>query len=111
MKNPLGYLGFLGLLGIVSFASYNWTYLWFFAFFIFFRFFWVIPDELFRENIKKSATPAFFTGMVIYFITAALTVFHISIAVYVAGLVIGFASSFLVFAILLAPYSYRESRG
>lgn len=111
MKNPLGYLGFLGLLGILSFISQHWTYLWFFCFFIFFRFFWVIPDELFRENVKRSATPAFFTGMVLYVITAALTAFHISTSVYVAGLVIGFASSFLVFAVLLAIYSYRESRG
>jgi hypothetical protein len=111
MKNPLGYLGFLGLLGILSFISHNWNFLWFFCFFIFFRFSRIIPDELFRENIKKSATPAFFTGMVIDIITAATRAFPISMNIYVLGLVIGFASSILVFTVLFAIYSYRESRG
>lgn len=108
MKNPLGYLGFLGLLGILGFLSQHWAYLWFFCFFILFRFFWIIPDELFRENVKRSATPAFFTSLVLYVLTVASRVLFISDAIYMACLVISFAVSFLVFFILLAIYSYRE---
>lgn len=111
MKNPLGYLGFLGFLGVLSLIYHHWAYLWFFAFFQFFAYFWVIPDELFRENVKRSATPAFFTSFVLYVLTVALKVFYKSDGVYMACLVISFAASFLVFFILLASYSIRERRG
>ncbi|SHH94166.1 Protein of unknown function [Sporobacter termitidis DSM 10068] len=111
MKNPLGYLGFLGLLGILSLVTHHWMYLWFFCFFIFFVFFKVIPDELFRENIKRSATPAFFTSLVLYVLTVAFRPLYNSDAVYMACLIIAFAASFLVFFILLAVYSARERRG
>lgn len=110
-KNPLGFLGFLGFLGILSFITQHWPYLWFFAFFNFFRFFWVIPDELFMENVKKSATPAFFTSLILYVLTVALRVFYDSNDIYMACLVICFAASFLVFFVLLAVYSFRERRG
>jgi hypothetical protein len=111
MKNPLGYLGFLGLFGILSFILHHWPYLFFFAFFIFFRFFWVIPDELFRENVKKSATPAFFTSLVLYILTVAFRMIYNSNVLYMAFLVVCFAASFLVFFILLAFYTFRERQG
>jgi hypothetical protein len=111
MKNKLGFLGFLGLLGIVGFFTPNKVYFFFFAFLYFFRYFSVIPDELFNENVKKAATPAFFTGLVIYTITAALTAFSISTLFFVAGLVLGFAASFLVFTILFVSYELKESSG
>jgi hypothetical protein len=111
MKNKLGLLGFLGLLGIVGFFTPNKIYFAFFAFLYFGRYFFVIPDELFKENVKRAATPAFFTGMVIYTITAALTAFSISIKFYVAGLVLGFSASFLVFVALFVYFEQKESRG
>lgn len=111
MKNPLGLMGFLGFLGILSFISQHWPYLFFFSFFIFFRYFWVIPDELFRENVKKSATPAFFTSFVLYVLTVASGAFYNNSEIYMDCLVICFAASFLVFFFLLAFYRLRERRG
>jgi hypothetical protein len=110
-KNPLGFFGFLGLLGVLAFITRHWPYLWFFSFFIFFRFFWVIPDELFKENVKKSATPAFFTSLVLYVLTVASRAFYSSNDLYMACLVITFAASFLVFFVTLAVCTFRERRG
>lgn len=111
MKNKLGLLGLLGLLGIVGFFTPNKVYFAFFAFLIFFRYLFVIPDELFKENVRRAATPAFFTGVVIYTITAALTAFSISIPFYVGGLVLGFTASFLVFTAVFVYFEQKESKG
>jgi hypothetical protein len=111
MKNKLGLLGLLGLLGVVGFFNPNKVYFAFFAFLYFGRYFFVIPDELFNENVKRAATPAFFTGMVIYTLIAALTAFSISIKFYVTGLVLGFALSFLVFTAIFTYFEMKESRG
>ena len=99
MKNKLGFLGLLGLFGAVGFFTGSKVYFTLFAFLYFFRYFFVIPDELFKMNIQKSATPAFFTGMAIYALTTALTAFHISTVVFATGLVLGFAIPFLIFTI------------
>lgn len=111
MKNKLGYLGFLGLLGFVGLFAHNYVYCALFVFLYFLRFFWVIPDELFQENIRKAATPAFFLSMIIYAFTAALTAFHVSTFVYIIGLVLGFALPFVLFAILLTVFEYKENAG
>jgi hypothetical protein len=101
MKNKLGYVGFLGLLGIVGFFAHNYVYFALFSFLYYLRYFWVIPDELFRENIRRAASPSFFTSMVLYAITVALTAFHVSTLIFVIGLVAGFTVPFVLFTILL----------
>ncbi len=111
MKNKLGFLGFLGLLGILGFFSENKTYFCFFGFLVYFRYFAVIPDELFKENVQKAATPAFFIGVVIYTLTGALTFFPISTAVYVSCLVLGFVASFLLFTGIFVYYEIKEKTG
>lgn len=108
MKNKLGFLGFLGLLGFLGFFTENKTYIFFFTFLIYFRYFKVIPDELFKENVRRAATPAFFTGVAIFVITSGLTAFSISTLYYVTGLVIGFAVSFMVFTIIMASLEIKE---
>lgn len=75
MKNILGYLGFLGLLGVLGFITDSKAYFGFFGFLGYFRYFAVIPDELFKANVKNAATPAFFAGIVVFAITVALTAF------------------------------------
>ncbi len=110
MKNRLGYLGFLGLLGVLGFITNNKLYFCFFGFLVYLRYFTVIPDELFRANVQKAATPAFFVGVVIYAISVALTAFFVSTTIFVMGLVFGFVASFLVFSITLVSYESKESR-
>jgi len=110
MKNKLGFLGLLGLLGIAGFFSDNKAYFALFAFFYFLRFFFVMPDELFKANIQKSATPAFFVGVAIYALTVSLTAFHVSPIVFAAGLVLGFVIPFFIFTISLGVYEIQEGR-
>lgn len=110
MKNKLGFLGFLGLLGILGFITHNNTYFWFFALIYYFKYFWIIPDELFKHNIRKAATPAFFVGMIIFFITGALTALHISTLVYVIGLAAASMASILTFTFTLVLCELKECR-
>ena len=110
MKNKLGYLGFLGVLGVLGFITNNKIYFSFFGFLVYLRYFFVIPDELFKANVQKAATPAFFVGVVIYTITAALTAFYINTTIFVICLVFGFVSSFLVFTIILTSCESKENR-
>jgi len=63
-KNPLAYLGWLGLIGIWGICI---NALWmkvFILFFVFCFFRSVTPDELFWQNVKKSAVRAFVVNVV-----------------------------------------------
>lgn len=111
MKNKLGFLGFLGLLGLLGFFSDNKAFFCFFGFLAYFRYFAIIPDELFKENVRKAATPAFFTGVVVYTLTGALTFFQICTTVYVSCLVLGFVVSFLLFTGIFVYYEFKEKAG
>ena len=111
MKNKLGWIGFLGLLGIVGFFAHNYLYFSLFALLYYLKYFWVLPDELFKENVRKAASPSFFTGMALYLITVALTAFHISTIVFVIGLVSGFAIPIMLFTLLLEIIEWKERSG
>ena len=109
MKNLLGFVGFVGLLGGLGFVTHNPAYFGFFGFLYYFRYFMVIPDELFKANIQKAATPAFFVGIAIFAITMALTAFSISTLIFVMGLVIGFVVPIFIFTIIFVVCELRES--
>ena len=72
----------------------------FFAFIVFFEYFWVTPDEMFIDIIKKCASFAFFTNLFITtVITLALSYFNLSSAPLTAGTALGFGISIAAFAI------------
>lgn len=110
MKNPLGYLGLLGFIGITGIVTDNKFFLAFFAFFVFFRYFFVIPDELFRQNVRRAATPAYFTGAAIQAVTVALTAFTKDESQLIAGLTLSFSIAMFVFIILLVIAEFKEQR-
>ena len=111
MKNKFGYFGLLGLIGILGFLTDNPGFYGFFGFFGYFAFFKVIPDELFKLNVQKAATPAFFVGIVITAITLVYSAFTKNISVVVAGFAINFAISIFVFSIIFIYLNYNESKG
>lgn len=82
----------------------------FFGFFVYFKYFTVIPDELFKDNVKKAATPAFFISVMITAIAIVLTALFKNNLVLSLGLLIGFIVSMIVFTILLMTYEFIESR-
>lgn len=110
MKNKFGYFGLLGLLGILGIITDNRAFLGFFGFLVYFKYFAVIPDELFKENIKKAATPAFFISVIVSAATIILTAIIEQNLILSMGLLTGFTVSMLVFTILLMKYEYEESR-
>jgi len=65
MKNKFGFLGLISLLSITVFWTGEWLMLSWLGFATFFRYFWVEPDELFIETLKKCASMAFFVQLAI----------------------------------------------
>lgn len=64
LNNKLGYLGFLSFIGLLGLTG-NYYFLGFFCFLVYFKYFKVIPDELFKENVRKAATPSFFISITV----------------------------------------------
>lgn len=121
MRNKLGYLGFLGLIGILGLWMGSFTHIAFLVFFFFFTYANVIPDELFKENIKKAALKAFIVSMVINtLIMIASSVIsnyyqftspNSSIMLFViAGFALNYVISILVFVFTLMYYGHIEKR-
>ena len=79
MKNWYGCVGFLSLLGVWGILGDEPLFLCFFAFALFFEYFWVNPDEMFVESMRKCATLAFASNLLI---TGTATGFGVSIAVF-----------------------------
>ena len=61
--NPVGFLSCISIIALMGFITNNRGWFGFLGFLYYFRYFWIIPDESFRNNIKKSATVAFFGGL------------------------------------------------
>ena len=65
--NYLGMLSLLSLIAILGWKTGNTGLYGFFGFAYYIRYFWIIPDELFQQNVQKSATFAFFAEMIFLF--------------------------------------------
>ena len=61
--NPLGLLALLSIIAVLGFLTDNKGWFGFFGFFYYIRYFWVLPDEFFLENVRKTATLAFFASL------------------------------------------------
>jgi len=110
MKNKLGFLGLLGFLGILGIVTDNRAFLAFFAYFVFFRYFGVKPDELFKLNVRKAATPAFFSGLAVQALTVGASAFIDDMRLFVIGMSLTFFVSVMVFIIVLVVLEFREQR-
>jgi len=119
MKNKLGYLGFLGFIGVLGIWWRSFTHSTFLIFFFFFTYSKIIPDELFKENIKKSALKAFIVNMIINIaIMGALTTItnlyqyteiNSNMIFYgFAAFVLNFVISLLTFVFTLMFYAHKE---
>ena len=114
MKNKLAYLGFLGLIGLGGIMGKPSLFS-FLPFFIFFSYAKVIPDELFRENVKRSALRAFIVQTVISVIALSvasiLTDTTFIVGVLIAGLSLNYGIGIIIFALNIAFYERREQKG
>ena len=60
--NKLGFLSILALLGFMGFTV-SIPFFGFFGFAQYIRYFFVTPDELFQQNVRKAASYGFFSGV------------------------------------------------
>ncbi|HLV08960.1 MAG TPA: DUF3796 domain-containing protein [Halanaerobiales bacterium] len=110
INNKLAYLGFLGLIGLIGFTG-NYYFFGFFGFLVYFRYFKVIPDELFKENVRRAASPSFFISISISALIAGYgaLINSISTQYLAAGLAINFAVPIFVFTGILVYSEIREA--
>ena len=109
MKNWYGCVGFLSLLGVWGILGDEPLFLSFFAFALFFEYFWVNPDEMFVESMRKCATLAFASNLLITTTaTLILSHFNLSSNPLAAGTATGFGVSIAVFAFSTFVMEIRE---
>ncbi len=111
-RNPLGYLSLFALLGLVGLVRDIPGYLGFFGFLFYIRYFWVLPDEMLLDYVRKSAAWGFFTGTGATLVTTLVCVFSEDpTRAFGFGMALGFAASIIAFSLILTWYEFRESKG
>lgn len=110
--NYLGWLSLLSLISVLGWKSGNTGLYGFFGFIYFIRYFWVIPDELFLLNVRKSATIAFMLSMVslVPFMFSCSAIYNISAAIPMS-FALSFAVSTIAFAFTMTGLEWKERRG
>lgn len=112
---PINYLGFLSLAALLAPLGYftgESGFYGFLGFLYYLRYFTVLPDEFFLQNVRRAATTAWITEMVLL---TPLTYLFFVLSGPARSLPMGFGLSFaaaiFVFTIALAVYEYREMQG
>lgn len=112
MKNKYGLIGFISLLGFAGVFGGEPLFLSFFAFALFFEYFWVQPDEMFIETLRKCATYAFFTDLFVTTgATLAFSYLKMSNNPLAGGTALGFGISIAVFAFSTFIMELKERVG
>lgn len=113
MKRRYGLLGLLSAIGVLGAATGQASLCPFLAFALFFGCFFVTPDEMFVERMRKAASWAFYADLAL---TTAITCAcvaagHQPDAALLRGVGAGFGASLLVFSLACAWFEWRELRG
>lgn len=109
MKNKFGLIGFVALLGIWGIYTDEPMFLPFFAFILFFEYLFVIPDELFVQNIRKAAGWAFFGNLIITIsATLIFSAFNMSSNPLAGGSALGFGFGISIFCFSTSFLEWRE---
>ena len=109
-----GLMGLLSLLGFIGIFTEAKSFLAFFAFAVDFEYFFIKSDEILEEYMNKSASRAFYCGM----ISVALVSFVCFFAglkevkeALITGLAFGWAVSVIIYALSTAYYGFKEKWG
>ena len=109
-----GLMGLLSLLGFIGIFTEAKSFLAFFAFAVDFEYFFIKSDEMLEEYMNKSASRAFYCGM----ISVALVSFVCFFAglkevkeALITGLAFGWAVSVVIYALSTAYYGFKEKWG
>ena len=109
-----GAMGLLSLLGFIGIFTDEKEFLVFFAFVVDFEYFFMSSDEMMEEYMNKSASRAFYCGMMMTAISA-FTYFvflkQTGQEAFSTGIAIGWAVSVVVYALSTAYYGFKETWG
>ena len=106
MISLMGFIGFLGFLGLYT---GNYGYFGFFGFFVFFTYALKKYDELFDTYVKKSATTAFFTSVVLFCAALCAVVLLGEPSLIPTLFTLVFVISIIVFILRLITYEMVEN--
>lgn len=109
--NKLGFMSLLALLGLFGIFSDNKGFLGFFGFLYYVRYFTVIPDELFKQYVRRSASIGFFTGTGTTALAIAFLVLAEDVITSTAAFAAGFVVSVIAFTIALIYSEYKDQQG
>lgn len=88
------------------------VFLFFFAFAVFFEYFWIRPDELFVETIRKCGNFGFFTNLAVTVVsTIVFRYFNLTDNPLAAGTALGFGISIAAFAFMTFAMELKQRIG
>lgn len=109
-----GAMGLLSLLGFIGIFTGEKGFLGFFAFVVDFEYFFMKSDEMLEECMNKSASRAFYCGMIMTAMLALINFLllkqtgHKALSI---GITMGWAVSVVVYALSTAFYGFKEKWG
>lgn len=109
-----GAMGLLSLLGFIGIFTDEKGFLGFFAFVVDFEYFFMKSDEMLEEYMNKSASRAFYCGMILTAISTLINFLsqnQTGHEAFAAGLAVGWAVSVVVYALSTAFYGFKEKWG
>ena len=109
-----GLMGLLSLLGFIGIFTEAKSFLAFFAFAVDFEYFFIKSDEMLEEYMNKSASRAFYCGMISVALVSLAGFFvggRGETEALTAGLAFGWAVSAAVYALSTAYYGFKEKWG
>lgn len=108
-----GLMGLLSLLGFIGIFTESKYFLAFFAFAVDFEFFFIKSDEMMEEYMNKSASRAFYCGMISVALVSFICFFSglEEKEALITGLASGWAVSVIIYALSVAYYGFKEKWG
>ncbi|HEX2946140.1 MAG TPA: DUF3796 domain-containing protein [Clostridia bacterium] len=108
--NKLGFLSLLSLLGILGIIVYR-PLSGFFGFAYYIRYFFVKPDEMFQQNVRKAASIGFFSGVAATGLAIAAYFLLPTVIPRNVALASCYIVSMFSFTIALVSFEIKEQRG
>ncbi len=109
--NKLAFLSILTLLGILGMATEHKSLLGFFGFAYYIRYFFVIPDEMFQQNVRRAASIGFFSGVWSTGIAVAIRFLFPAVLASNVALAACYVVSMFCFTIVLLVLEIKEQQG
>lgn len=109
-----GLMGLLSLLGFIGVFTEAKSFLAFFAFVVDFEYFFIKCDEMLEQHMNKSASRAFYCGMITIALVSIVCFFtglKEETNALITGITSGWAVSVAIYALSTAYYGFKENWG